>query len=91
MTDKSSENALTRKASKQKSKYLQARLTRMFSVLISARNPRNILTDFFHLFFERSQVGGFLVSVFMLTWAPVEINNFCNVIGVTKEGFTPLS
>ena len=31
-----------------------------------------------------------LASVFMLTWAPVELNNFCNVIGVTKEGFTVL-
>ena len=28
-----------------------------------------------------------LILVFMLTWAPVELNNFCNVIGVTKEGF----
>ena len=31
-----------------------------------------------------------LVLVFMLTWAPVELNNFCNVIGVTKEGFLVL-
>jgi len=49
---------VNRKSSQQKSKDLQARLTKMFIVLI---------------------------SVFMLTWAPVEITNFCYVIGVTKN------